>query len=286
MNDQPDPRGDHGTDAAMDAADAAIDAADTTRSLEFEIEVAGSPEEVWTAIATGPGISSWYVPHTVEEREGGAATARFGPGDGMEIPGRVAAWEPPHRIVFAGADDTPGAEASLAFEWLIEARSGGTCVVRLVNTGFGTSAEWDAQYDGMAEGWLLFLRNLQLHLEHFGGRTATPSLPVAATTLPIDDAWSTLLTAFGLTVPVELDERVELRADHTLTLAGRVVDVAPRRLALLVDTPAEGTAFLAAEAMGEHAGLSVWSYLYGPEGHAAATRDEPRWLAWLAQLFE
>ena len=40
------------------------------RSIELEIEVPGTPEEVWRAIATGPGISSWYVPHRVEEHEG------------------------------------------------------------------------------------------------------------------------------------------------------------------------------------------------------------------------
>ncbi len=49
------------------------------RSIELEIEVPGTPEEVWRAIATGPGITSWYVPHEVEEREGGAALASFGP---------------------------------------------------------------------------------------------------------------------------------------------------------------------------------------------------------------
>ena len=69
--------------------------ADDERSIELEIEVPGTPEEVWQAIATGPGISSWYVPHVVEEREGGAAMASFGPGPEMQIPGRVAAWEPP-----------------------------------------------------------------------------------------------------------------------------------------------------------------------------------------------
>ena len=69
----------------------------------------GTPEEVWQAIATGPGISSWYVPHTVEEREGGAATASFGPGPEMTVPGRVAAWEPPRRIVFDGGEGVGGA---------------------------------------------------------------------------------------------------------------------------------------------------------------------------------
>ena len=59
----------------------------------------------------------------------------------MTVPGRVAAWEPPHRVLFAGAEGDEG----LAFEWLVEARAGGSCVVRLVNSGFGSGAEWDAQ---------------------------------------------------------------------------------------------------------------------------------------------
>ena len=62
---------------------------DDRRSIELEVDVVGTPEEVWRAIATGPGISSWYVPHEVEEREGGAATASFGPGPEMQVTGRV-----------------------------------------------------------------------------------------------------------------------------------------------------------------------------------------------------
>jgi uncharacterized protein YndB with AHSA1/START domain len=30
------------------------------RSVQVEVEVPGTPEEVWQAIATGPGISSWF----------------------------------------------------------------------------------------------------------------------------------------------------------------------------------------------------------------------------------
>src|SRR5690606_35054526 len=109
------------------------------RSIELEVEVAGTPEEVWHAIATGPGISSWYVPHVVEEREGGAAVASFGDTPEMQVPGRVVAWEPPRRVVFDGGPDADG----FAFEWLVEARDGGTCIVRLVNSGFGEGKEWD-----------------------------------------------------------------------------------------------------------------------------------------------
>ena len=40
------------------------------RSVQIEIEVAGTPEEVWQAIATGPGISSWLMPAEFEEQDG------------------------------------------------------------------------------------------------------------------------------------------------------------------------------------------------------------------------
>lgn len=38
-------------------------AANGRRSVEVEFEVNGTPEEVWQAIAIGPGVSSWFVPH-------------------------------------------------------------------------------------------------------------------------------------------------------------------------------------------------------------------------------
>ena len=66
-----------------------------TRSIRLEVEVPGTPEEVWEAIASGPGITAWFVPATVEGREGGTVTMSFGPG--MEESGTVQAWDPPHR---------------------------------------------------------------------------------------------------------------------------------------------------------------------------------------------
>jgi uncharacterized protein YndB with AHSA1/START domain len=63
------------------------------RSVQVEVEVPGSPELVWQAIATGPGISSWFVPTEVEEREGGAVVANFGPG--MESTSTISKWDPP-----------------------------------------------------------------------------------------------------------------------------------------------------------------------------------------------
>lgn len=247
------------------------------RVIDLSVEVVGTPEEVWQAIATGPGISAWYVPTTVEEHEGGATTSRFGEGPEMLIPGVVTAWEPPHRVVFAGHETAPG----MAFEWLVEARDQGTCVVRLVNSGFVEGSPWDDQYDGMVEGWQLFLANLQLHQAHFAGRTATSMLPSVGWPLNQAEAWARLTSTLGLPPEPAEGDRVEVTAADAPPLAGTVAGSRPGRLALIVDDPAPGTAFLAAEGMAEGCGVSVWQYLYGEDAADIVARDEPRWTAWL-----
>lgn len=246
------------------------------RAIELEIELPGTPQEVWRAIATGPGISSWYVPHTVEEREGGAALASFGDAPEMQIAGRVAAWDPPHRVVFDGGEGVDG----LAFEWLVEARDGATCIVRLVNTGFGSGAEWDDQYDGMAEGWKFFLLNLKLHMTHFAGQTATSMLPMAMWRGPRDETWAALLHALGIAGEPARGERMEVHALGAPELAGTVAERGPTWVAMLLDRPLPGTALVAVEG-GDPAGVSIWSYLYGPEARATAERDKTRWQQWL-----
>ncbi len=116
------------------------------RSVEAAVEVPGTPEDVWQAIATGPGISSWFVPTKVEEREGGSIVCNFGPG--MESLSTIATWEPPHRFVADSRDDMGPDDPTVATEWIVEARSGGACVVRVVHSLFTSSDEWDGQLEG------------------------------------------------------------------------------------------------------------------------------------------
>jgi uncharacterized protein YndB with AHSA1/START domain len=250
---------------------------DAKKKIELEIEVVGTPEDVWQAIATGPGISSWYVPHTVEEREGGAATASFGDAPEMQVPGRVTAWDPPRRIRFEGADDGPG----LAFEWLIEARDGGTCVVRLVNTGFGDGAEWEDHYDAMEDGWPLFLLNLQLHCRHFLGEHAMPMMPTGMWPMTRAESWARLTSVLGIPAAPEVDTNLTLTPADDFRIAGTVAAVGPTWLALVLDQPAPGTALLTAEGSGDATSVSVWSYLYGPDAGGIVERDKPRWQLWL-----
>jgi hypothetical protein len=66
------------------------------RYVEAEVEVPGSPEEVWDAIATADGISSWFMPTTTEHDAEGRPTrmiTSFGPG--MDVVNVVTGWNPP-----------------------------------------------------------------------------------------------------------------------------------------------------------------------------------------------
>ena len=267
-------------DRSPDRADAApSEPTAVPRTLELEVEVDGTPEQVWEAIATGPGISSWYVPHEVEEREGGRAVASFGDAPEMQVPGRVAAWDPPRRIVFDGGEGVGG----LAFEWLVEARDQGTCVVRLVNSGFGEGEPWDDQYDAMENGWRIFLLNLQLHCKHFAGRAATSMQPMAMWRVDRQPAWERLTSQLGLPTEPTIGERVRADAGDGLGYAGTVAAVGPTWMAVLTEEPAPGTAFFAAEHGGEACGVSVWGYLYGDDAMAIVERDKPRWQGWLGE---
>lgn len=251
------------------------------RNIELSVEVPGTVEEVWNAIATGPGITSWYVPTELDEHEGGAVSQHFG--DMGTVAGRVLVWDAPHRVVFEGGAETG---RPLAFEWTVEAASGDTCTVRLVNSGFGAGEDWDAEFDGMSSGWLLFLENLRLHLTHFRAQRATAAIPVAMLQGPNARAWSTACAAFGLTDRLAAGVAVQLEVSDSVTWPGVVERVlespAARGCVVRLHDP-RATGFLAAEGNGDEVAVSGWLYLYG-EGADEHAAEWDR--AWTARLKE
>jgi uncharacterized protein YndB with AHSA1/START domain len=232
------------------------------RRIDLSVEVPGTPEEVWAAIATGPGISSWFIPMSVEERDGGEIVFDWG-GYGRET-GRVTAWEPPRRIVYEGEGDH-----ALAYEWLVESRDGGTCVVRLVNSGFGEGGDWDEQFDGMSMGWTLFLENLRLQRTHFAGVGARASIPTVMVPGPGAAAWAALCEAIGVPATLRAGDRFSASHDGVPSLTGIVAtardEPAVRSYAVVLDGPAPGVAMVCAEGDGELVACSVYTYVYADE---------------------
>jgi uncharacterized protein YndB with AHSA1/START domain len=254
---------------------------DDSRSIELEVEVPGTPEEIWDAVATGPGIGSWFVPSTVEEREGGETVSQFGPGESMSVRGRVRVWDPPHRVVFDDGD----AEGGMAYEWLVEARDGGTCVVRLVHSGFGSGEEWNDQFDGMDAGWRMFLHNLGLHRRYFPGQVGVAVQPLGMAAVGLDEAWATLTGALGIPAAPTEGDQLAAGPDAPTALAGTVERAVPRKLSLHIDQPGPGTAVVAVEGTDGQAAISVWFWLYGADASDRAPALLEAWQRWLADLF-
>ena len=140
------------------------------RGFELEIEVTGTPEEVWAAIATGQGVSAWLQPTEIEERPGGRFAYDLQGRGAPNETGAVAEYDPPHRFATTGVrwqrSDDPADTVVLATEWIVEARDGGTCVVRLVMSGFATATDWDDEVGGVRDGMIGALHALRDHLEH------------------------------------------------------------------------------------------------------------------------
>jgi uncharacterized protein YndB with AHSA1/START domain len=167
-----------------------------------QAEVDATPEQVWEAIATGPGIDSWFMGRNeVEPGENGTVRMAFG---GYTPESRVTAWEPGRRFAYRTPESDDG--RFIAYEFLIEGREGSSTVLRLAASGFLPGDDWEAEFDAMTKGGEMYFRTLVHYLTYFAGRTATP---VTAFGPPVDDwphAWTALRAALGLgATPAEGD---------------------------------------------------------------------------------
>lgn len=190
------------------------------RSIELAIEVLGTPEQVWEAIASGPGITAWLHPTELDQREGGRMT--YDMGDGMGGAATVRGWDPPRRYVEEGEWQIEGAPpARLATEWRVEARAGGTCVVRMVTSGFGTAAGWDQEIEGFTEAMETALENLRLYLTHFPGAPGAWVRVFGSAPGSRAEGFAALLGALGL-ADVRRGARVAASGPGVPALAGTV----------------------------------------------------------------
>lgn len=254
------------------------------RSIQVDIEVPGTPQEVWQAIASAQGISSWFVPAAFEEEGGKPVAVTLDFGGGMDSRSVVTAWQPPKLFAREGAGWVPGSPP-IATEFSVEARSGGVCVVRVVQSLFASTDDWDAQLTGAEEGWPGIARILRLYLAHFRGqrsaimRVMTPVPGTAA------QAWGTLTTALGLNGKA-VGQRWTAPAGAP-ALGGVVehVDDHPFGAIVRLDAPSAGTAALGTIEFGEMVMATLNFYMYGDDAAGAVARETPRWEAWMQERF-
>lgn len=256
------------------------------RSVQIEFEVPGTPEEVWQAIATGPGISSWFVPAEFEERDGKPVAMKLNFGPGMEPRSEVTVWDPPRRFALKADGWLPGSPP-IANEWSVETRGGGICVVRIVQSLFASTDDWDMQLESAKLGLASFLEILRLYLTHFRGQRSTIMkwmVPVAGTET---DAWGALTSALGLK-GLRVGQRLTAPAGVP-ALSGVVeyVTERPYDALLRLDKPGPGVAALGAASFPGAPGSMVAMnlYLYGDRAAGTVAQESPRWDAWFQERF-
>jgi uncharacterized protein YndB with AHSA1/START domain len=253
------------------------------RSIQVEIEVPGTPEEVWQAIATGPGISSWFVPAEFEEEGGKPVAVKLDFGPGMESRSVVTSWDPPRLFVREGAGWVPGSPP-IATEFSVEARAGGVCVVRVVQSLFSSTDDWDGQLIGAEEGWPGIARILRLYLTHFRGQRSAIMKVMAPVAGTAAEAWATLTAALGLNGLGAGGWAVPAGAPE---LGGVVefVSESPYGALLRLDKPGPGTAALGTIEFGDSVMAAFTLYLYGDQAAGTVARETPLWQAWMQERF-
>jgi uncharacterized protein YndB with AHSA1/START domain len=254
------------------------------RSIQVEIEVPGTPEEVWQAIATGPGISSWFAPTEFEERDGkpAAMTVNFGPG--MESRSVVTAWDAPRAFVSEADGWFPGSPP-VATEWSVEARAGGVCVVRVVQSLFASTDDWDDQLIGTEAGIPGALHVLRTYLTHFRGqRSVFMQFMAPAGETPVG-AWTALTAALGLESASAGEGWTAPAGVPALGGVVEHVEQTPPGALLRLDQPAPGIAALFTMDFGGPVMAAFSFYLYGDQAAATVARETPRWTAWIQERF-
>jgi len=253
------------------------------RSVQVEVEVPGTPEEVWQAIASGPGISSWFVPAEFEERDGKPVAAKLNFGPGMESRSAVTAWDPPRMFVAQG--EGWGGAPPLATEWNVEARAGGVCIVRIVHSLFASTDEWDDQLESGETVWLAFFRALRIYLTHFRGQPSTIMqfvVPYAGTEA---EAWDALTAAVGVN---GLTVGRRWTAPAGVPAFGGVAEYYtenPYDALLRLDEPGPGIAALGAFNCGGPSMVALNFYLYGDQAAETVAHQTPLWDAWFQKHF-
>ena len=261
------------------------------RSIQVEVEVPGTPEEVWQAIATGPGISSWFVPTEMEPGpDGKPAKMKMQFGPGMDSVATITAYDAPHRLA---AEDSwgPGSPV-IATEWTVEARSGGTCLVRVVHSLFADTDDWDDQLEGVEGGWPGFFRILKRYLASFRGQRSASMQALGMGGDSVAAIWSALLGELDLSDARE-GQRVKASVNGA-SFSGVVSEVIPVHraakheqagLQVHLEAPAPGVLALGAHNCAGAPMAMINFYLYGGDADAVVRRDADKWQAWMGDRF-
>lgn len=237
-----------------------------------DIEAPATAEQAWEAVATGPGLDSWFMGRNdIEPRTGGVA--KWSIGD-FTLEGTVTAWEPPAHFQYRTDEGPDGAYHQ--FDYRIEPRDGGRTGVRYTHSGRLTG-DWEAEYEAMGEGDPAYLFKLAQYLTHFLGRHGV-SIDAYGPNVPEEQrAMAAYRGALGLEDPVSLGDKVQVFLEGI--------------------GPIDGTVdFLSAHFIGVLTEDAIYRFIHGFDGTTFAghhlfapgvdqRETEAAWSSWLGRVF-
>jgi uncharacterized protein YndB with AHSA1/START domain len=257
----------------------------STRSQTHSVEVRAGAAALWDAVSTGPGLERWWAPQArVTPGVGGEVWASWGP----ECEGsmRISVWEPERRLQVS--DERPGGRMTVDF--FVEPLAEGSTRLRLVQDGFGTGPESDAEYESTERGWQVFMLTLAHGLEHNVGLPAFQISPTRLVRIEPGAAMEWVLSpealcAEGTLRGVQAGERFRIRTVDGDELMGVVQRARWPHLVVTLASHGNGLLALFAD---PHRGKSlVTLMLVGYGDHIPAVRAlGERWEKLLAKLPE
>jgi uncharacterized protein YndB with AHSA1/START domain len=167
--------------------------------LRREIELPATPEQVWEAIATGPGNLRWLFPMEIEPWVGGMVSRG---------PSTVAVWDPPQHFSSRYQNET----FSHGLDYFIEARDDDSTVLRTVIrwAESGTFDDgWAIWNDAADKHGEFYQHTLGQYLRYFVGCPAT-YVQVEQPDAAKADAFIVLRRALGLTEDVAAGDSVHV----------------------------------------------------------------------------
>ena len=256
-----------------------IERASGERGVSVEVRVSGTPAEVWDAIATGPGISSWFVDTDFESVDGMPRRMRNDFGPGMQSVSEITSWDPPRAFTSNSAD--LGADAPLVHtKWSVEPSADGGCTVRVDHAVRTDRRDWDAHLAAWEGGWPAFFHLLQLRLEHFRGLPSASCQFSAVAELDAEHAWARLASDLGVEGIAEGD--AFRAAGEAPPLAGCVARASEaRERVLLLETPTPGLAHVFAMPTGARSSLWLRLNIFDPQAAERLEHERAAWRDWL-----
>ncbi len=260
------------------------------REFSTELHLDAPRDTVWQAIASDRGLRRWFAPDASFDPKVGGEVVWNWTGHHRWVQ-RIEILEPGARLrtrYDSAVDDGAGGKRPLFIDFLLEG-DGGSTTLRVVQSGFGPEADFDAEYDGISRGWPVELQSLRLYVERHAGKDRGLAWAAASIDTPADLAWQqltgeqgfrcgTLVDAHAMGTPFRFES-----ADGEV-FAGTALHCHPREFSGIASSHGDAFLRISCEPCADQTQPWCWLAAWDrPADELAALQS--RWHSMLSQLF-